>query len=163
MDKFGKSNFYYPVAFLGALGGFIAYGTKFFQGDTLPTTILLIVGGTFIMASSLMMAGLFNATARDYMPEGRAGCFQGIKMILVIMMPMVIASLIAPFIINTVALTPTAEFLQTHPTYATSYLYPHELFLWAGLVTLAVLIPAFFVKRDANNIRKRKLHELNIV
>ncbi|HPK17099.1 MAG TPA: hypothetical protein PKW41_13975, partial [Clostridia bacterium] len=91
------------------------------------------------------------------------GCFQGIKMILVIMMPMVIASLIAPFIIDTVALAPSAEFLLTHPTYATGYLYPHELFLWAGLVTLVVLIPAFFVKKDAKNIRKRKLRELHIV
>lgn len=163
MDVYGKSNFYYPVAFMGAAGGIIAYCTKFVQGDVMPTTILLIVGGTLIMSSSLMMAGLFNATARDYMPEGRAGCFQGIKMILVIMMPMVIASLIAPFIINTVALTPSAEFLLTHPTYATSYLYPHELFLWAGVITLVVLIPAFFVKKDANNIRKQKLQKLHIV
>jgi hypothetical protein len=115
------------------------------------------------MASSLMMAGLFNATARDYIPEGRAGCFQGIKMILVIMMPMVLASLIAPIIINTVALKPTAEFLITHPTYINSYLYPHELFLWAGLITLVVMIPAFFVKKDAKNIRIRKLEELNRV
>jgi len=163
MDKYGKSRFYYPVALLGAVGGIVAYGTKFVQGDAVPTTILLIVGGACIMASSLMMAGLFNATARDYMPEGRAGCFQGIKMILVVMMPMVIASLIAPFIINTVALTPTAAFLKTHPTYATSYLYPHELFLWAGLATLIVLIPAYFVKKDAKGIRKRKLEELHIV
>lgn len=163
MDKYGKSKFYYPVALLGAAGGIVAYGTKFVQGDAVPTTVLLIVGGTFIMSSSLMMAGLFNATARDYIPEGRAGCFQGIKMILVIMMPMVIASLIAPFIIDTVALAPSAEFLLTHPTYATGYLYPHELFLWAGLVTLVVLIPAFFVKKDAKNIRKRKLRELHIV
>ncbi len=161
MDKYGKSRFYYPVALLGAVGGIVAYGTKFVQGDSVTTTVLLIVGGTCIMASSLMMAGLFNATARDYMPQGRAGCFQGIKMILVVMMPMVLASLIAPFIINTVALTPSAEFLKTHPTYATSYLYPHELFLWAGLVTLIVLIPAYFVKKDAKSIRKRKLEELH--
>lgn len=162
MDKYGKSNFYYPVALLGAIGGIIAYCTKFTQGQSTPTMVLLIIGGTFVMASSLMMAGLFNATARDYMPIGRAGCFQGIKMILVIMMPMIIASFIAPIIIKTVALTPTAEFLLTHPTYINSFLYPHELFLWAGLVTLVVLIPSFFVKKDAKNIRKLKLDELNI-
>ncbi|NLV34724.1 MAG: MFS transporter [Clostridiaceae bacterium] len=163
MDKFGKEKFYYPVALLGAAGGVIAFSTKFTQGKNLPTLLLLIFGGTFVMASSLMMAGLFNATARDYIPEGRAGCFQGIKMILVIMMPMVLASFIAPLIIKTVALTPTAEFLVTHPTYTNSFLYPHELFLWAGLVTLVVLIPAFFVKKDAKNIRKRKLEELNLI
>jgi hypothetical protein len=114
------------------------------------------------MASSLMMAGLFNATARDYMPKGRAGCYQGIKMILVIMMPMVLASLIAPIIINSVALAPTAEFILLKPTYANSFLYPHELFLWAGIVTLIVLIPAFFIKKDARNLRKRRLDELTV-
>ncbi|HOD92900.1 MAG TPA: MFS transporter [Clostridia bacterium] len=163
MDKYGKDKFYYPVALLGAVGGIIAFFTKYTQRQSTTTTLLLIIGGTFIMASSLMMAGLFNATARDYIPEGRAGCFQGIKMILVIMMPMVLASLIAPIIINTVALKPTAEFLITHPTYINSYLYPHELFLWAGLITLVVMIPAFFVKKDAKNIRIRKLEELNRV
>ncbi len=162
MDKYGKEKFYYPVAFIGAIGGIIAFLTKFTQGQNMPTTLLLIFGGTFIMASSLMMAGLFNATARDYIPDGRAGCFQGIKMILVIMMPMVLASLIAPIIIKTVGLSPTAEFLLTHPTYVNSFLYPHELFLWAGLITLVVLIPAFFVKKDAKNIRKRKLEELHL-
>lgn len=162
MDKYGKANFYYPVAILGAVGGIIAYLTKFTQGQVAPTTVLLIIGGTFVMASSLMMAGLFNATARDYMPKGRAGCYQGIKMILVIMMPMVLASLIAPIIINSVALAPTAEFILLKPTYANSFLYPHELFLWAGIVTLVVLIPSFFIKKDARNLRKRRLDELTV-
>lgn len=44
-------------------------------------------------------------------------------MILVIMMPMVIASLIAPFIINTVALTPSAEFLLTQPMLQAIYIH----------------------------------------
>jgi MFS family permease len=163
MDKYGKNSFYYSVALIGAIGGVIAYCTKYVQGQSTPTTVLLIIGGTLVMASSLMMGGLFNATARDYMPEGRAGCYQGIKMIMVIMMPMILGSFIAPLIISTVALEPTAEFIATHPTYATSYLYPHELFLWDGIITLLVLIPAYFVKKDTKRIRKQKLEDLKII
>ena len=163
MDKFGKEKFFYPVALLEVVGGLIAYLTKFVQGQVLPTTILLIVGGTLIMAGSLMMGGLFGASARDYMPEGKAGCFQGIKMVIVIMTPMVIASLICPFIIQAVGLLPTAEFLLEHPSYAGSFLYPHELFLWAGVVSLGIFVPAYFVKKDNRRIRREKLAELHLM
>ncbi|HOW37299.1 MAG TPA: MFS transporter [Candidatus Izemoplasmatales bacterium] len=160
MDRFGKDKFFYPVALLEVAGGLIAYLTKFFPGQSGPTTVFLILGGTLIMAGSLMMGGLFGASARDYMPEGKAGCFQGIKMILVIMMPMVLASFIAPLIINVVGLTPSAEFIAEHPSYAGLYLYPHELFLWAGLISLGIIFPAYFVKKDNRRIRTAKLAEL---
>jgi MFS family permease len=163
MDKYGKEAFYYPVVIIEALGGLIAYLTRFTQGQAGPTTAFLIVGGTMIMGGSLMMGGLFMASARDYMPEGRAGCFQGIKMIIVIMLPMVFGSLIAPVIINTVALAPSAEFIAAHPTYANSFLYPHELFLWAGIIAFFVLIPAYFVKKDTKRIRRQKLEELHLI
>lgn len=160
MDKFGKEKFFYPVALIEVIGGIIAYMTKFVQGQVLPTTLLLIVGGTLIMAGSLMMGGLFGASARDYMPEGKAGCFQGIKMVIVIMTPMVLASLLCPLIIRGVGLIPSAEFLLDHPSYVGSFLYPHELFLWAGLVSLGIFLPAYFVKKDHRRMRGEKLAEL---
>ncbi|HPS42072.1 MAG TPA: MFS transporter [Anaerolineaceae bacterium] len=163
MDKYGKDKFFYPVVIVEAVGGLVAYLTKFVQGQADLTTVFLIVGGTMIMSGSLMIGGLFMASARDYMPEGRAGCFQGIKMILCIMLPMVLASFIDPVIIKTVALTPSAEFILAHPTYSNSYLYPHELFLWAGIFAFFVLIPTFFVKRDARHIRKQKMEELHLI
>lgn len=163
MDKYGKDKFYYPVVIVEALGGLVAYLTRFVQGQPGPTAAFLIIGGTMIMGGSLMIGGLFMASARDYMPEGRAGCFQGIKMIICIMLPMVLGSFIDPIIINKVALLPTAEFIQAHPTYANSYLYPHELFLWAGIIGFLVLIPTYFVKRDTKRIRRQKLEELNLI
>ena len=156
MDRFGKEKFYYPVAAMQVLGGLIAYSIKFL-GHAMP---LLCVGGTCIMAGNLAMAGLFTASSRDYTPAGRAGASQSVKMVIYIMLPMVLASIIDPLIIRAVALEPTAEVLAKYPSYAGSYLYPYELFLAAAVSAVFILIPAYFVRRDADRIRREKLAAL---
>ena len=156
MDRFGKEKFYYPVAVLQVLGGLIAYSIKF-VGHAMP---LLCVGGTCIMAGNLAMAGLFTASSRDYTPAGRAGASQSVKMVIYIMLPMVLASIIDPLIIRAVALEPTAAILAKYPSYAGSYLYPYELFLAAAVSAVFILIPAYFVRRDADRIRREKLAAL---
>ena len=156
MDRFGKEKFYYPVAAMQVLGGLIAYSIKF-AGHAMP---LLCVGGTCIMAGNLAMAGLFTASSRDYTPAGRAGASQSVKMVIYIMLPMVLASIIDPLIIRAVALEPTAEVLAKYPSYAGSYLYPYELFLAAAVSAVFILIPAYFVRRDADRIRREKLAAL---
>lgn len=157
MDRFGKDKFYYPAACIQILGGLIAYAIKF-VGHAMP---LVIVGGTMIMAGNLMMAGLFTAATRDYTPEGRAGATQSVKMVIYVMMPMVLASLIAPFIIHAAALEPTAEILAKYPSYAGNFLYPYELFLGASAASVFIFLPAYIVKKDAIRIRREKLEALN--
>ena len=144
------------MAILQVLGGLIAYSIKF-VGHAMP---LLCVGGTCIMAGNLAMAGLFTASSRDYTPAGRAGESQSVKMVIYIMLPMVLASIIDPLIIRAVALEPTAAILAKYPSYAGSYLYPYELFLAAAVSAVFILIPAYFVRRDADRIRREKLAAL---
>ena len=156
MDRFGKEKFYYPAACIQILGGVIAYAIKF-VGHALP---LVILGGTLIMAGNLMMAGLFTAATRDYTPVGRAGATQSVKMVLYVMMPMVLGSLIAPFIIQSAAMEPTAAILAKYPSYAGNYLYPYELFLGAAVAAVFILIPAYIVKKDAVRVRREKLEAL---
>ena len=81
-------------------------------------------------------------------------------MVIYIMLPMVLASIIDPLIIRAVALEPTAEVLAKYPSYAGSYLYPYELFLAAAVSAVFILIPAYFVRRDAGRIRREKLAAL---
>ena len=157
MDRFGKEKFYYPVALIQVLGGIIAYLIKF-CGHAMP---LLIVGGTLIMAGNLTMAGLFTASARDYTPEGRAGAVQSVKMVIYIVLPMVLASILDPIIINAAAMEPTAEILAKYPSYAGSYLYPYELFLGAAISAVFILIPACLVRCDAKRLREEKLKEIS--
>lgn len=144
------------TGFFLVLGGLIAYSIKF-VGHAMP---LLCVGGTCIMAGNLAMAGLFTASSRDYTPAGRAGASQSVKMVIYIMLPMVLASIIDPLIIRAVALEPTAAILAKYPSYAGSYLYPYELFLAAAVSAVFILIPAYFVRRDADRIRREKLAAL---
>lgn len=100
MDKFGKDHFFYPVAVMGVLGGILVYLIKFISGNAAVVWILFILGGTMIEGASLLAAGLFNATARDYTPEDKAGCFQGIRIVIYVTLPMILASLICPLVIN---------------------------------------------------------------
>ena len=57
-------------------------------------------------------------------------------------------------------LAPTAAILAKYPSYAGSYLYPYELFLAAAVSAVFILIPAYFVRRDAGRIRREKLAAL---
>ena len=156
MDKFGKEKFYYPVALMQVLGGLLAYGIKFLGHPML----LLCIGGTMIMAGNLAMAGLFTAASRDYTPEGRAGASQSVKMVIYIVLPMVLGSIIDPWIISAAAMEPTAEILAKYPSYAGSYLYPYELFLGAAIAAVFIFFPARAVRRDARRLRAEKLEEI---
>ena len=122
--------------------------------------MISLVEVTLGMAGNLAMAGLFTASSRDYTPAGRAGASQSVKMVIYIMLPMVLASIIDPLIIRAVALEPTAAILAKYPSYAGSYLYPYELFLAAAVSAVFILIPAYFVRRDADRIRREKLAAL---
>ena len=82
------------------------------------------------------------------------------KYFIYIMLPMVLASLIDPWIIRSAAMEPTAEILARYPSYAGSYLYPYELFLAAAVAAVFILIPAYYVRRDARRIRAQKLEDL---
>lgn len=122
---------------------------------------LLCVGGTCIMAGNLAMAGLFTASSRDYTPAGRSrrvaeredghlhhaahGACEYHR-------PRSSS--------GAVALEPTAEVLAKYPSYAGSYLYPYELFLAAAVSAVFILVPAYFVRRDADRIRREKLAAL---
>ena len=82
MDKYGKKHFYYPTIIAGIVGSFILWGSKFLIGGSEKALIaVLIVGGILMIGVNLVMAGLFTASYRDYIPEGKEGLFQGMSII----------------------------------------------------------------------------------
>ena len=164
MDKFGKTSFYYPVASIGVIGGLLCYFIKFVDpSNTLVKMIMLILGGTLIMGGSMMCSGLFFASSRDHTPKDKAGCFQGIRMVIVIMTPMVLASLICPSIINLFGETPTADMIQSGAFRDGDKVYPYELFLISAIIAAIVFIPAIICKKKDKDFRNKKLKELNLV
>ena len=172
MDKFGKDKFFYPVAVFGVLGGILVYLIKFVNNNMVATYILFIVGGTLVESASLLAAGLFNATARDYTPDQKAGCFQGVRIIIYVTLPMIIASIVCPFIIQgfgpvvkQFGVSPANGYF-TIPEVVDGYklgdnVYPFELFLFAAIVSALMFIPTYFVHRENAKFRREKLEEIN--
>ena len=171
MDKFGKDKFFYPVAAAGVVGGILVYLIKFVNNNMVWVYILFILGGTLVESASLLAAGLFNATARDYTPAEKAGCFQGVRIIIFVTLPMIIASIVCPFIIkgfgpvlNQFGVAPANGYFAI-PQVPDGYeigdnVYPFELFLFAAIVAALMFIPTYFVQRENNKLRREKLAEI---
>lgn len=137
MDKHGKKHFYYPTIIAGVAGCVIVWASKFLIGKNETALIaMLIFGGILIIGVSLVMAGLFTASYRDYIPKGKEGLFQGCRMVMYVLVPMIIGPLVAQTIINT-ANKGVAD---------ADIVYPMELFLGAAAVMLFCFIPAKIVR-----------------
>lgn len=138
MDKFGKRNFYYPVIAVGIIGSVVIWFSKYFIGKNNTTLmIMLIIGGIMTIGVNLVMSGLFTASYRDYIPEGKEGLFQGCRMVMYVLVPMIIGPLVSQFIIN---------MANRGVTNDADIVYPMELFLGAAVVMAFCFIPAKIVR-----------------
>ena len=139
MDKYGKKNFYYPTIIAGIIGCVVVWASKFLIGKNETALVaVLIVGGILIIGVSLIMAGLFTASYRDYIPKGKEGLFQGCRMVMYVLVPMIVGPLVAQTIIN--AANRGVEDSQI--------VYPMELFLGAAAVMVFCFIPAAIVRKN---------------
>lgn len=151
MDKYGKKHFYYPVIIVGIVGSIIIWASKFLIGKN-ETVLLatLIVGGIMIIGVSLVMAGLFTASYRDYIPEGKEGLFQGCRMVMYVLVPMIVGPLVAQFIIN----------MFNRGVDEADIVYPMELFLGAAFVMLFCFIPAKIVRDNEPKHHEQLLEKM---
>ena len=97
------------------------------------------------------MAGLFTASYRDCIPKGREGLFQGCRMVLYVLVPMIIGPLIAQFIINQ---------YNKGVTDSADIVYPMELFLGAAAVMVFCFIPASVVRKKQDAVHEKLLEEM---
>ena len=153
MDKKGKKHFYYPTIIVGIIGCIIIWASKFFIGKNEAfVTVILIIGGIMVIGVSLVMAGLFTASYRDYIPEGKEGLFQGCRMVMYVLVPMIIGPLVAQFIINTANRGVTDESL---------IVYPMELFLGSAVIMLFCFIPASIVRSNQQKRHEELMNNIN--
>ena len=147
MDKKGKRGFYYPTIITGSVGCVILWSSKFFADrNKTVQLILLLVGGVLAIGVILVMSGLFTASYRDYIPKGKEGLFQGCRIVMYVLIPMIIGPLIAQAIISAFN-AGVAE---------SDIVYPMELFLGSAVVLLFCFIPSKIV-RDAQARRHEEL------
>lgn len=152
MDKHGKKHFYYPTIAAGIIGCLILWSAKFLIGKN-PTVLLavLIIGGILVIGVSLVMAGLFTASYRDYIPEGKEGLFQGCRMVMYVLVPMIIGPVVAQIIIGAFNKGVQDE----------NIVYPMELFLGAAVLMLLCFIPARIVRNKQPQMHDELMKKLD--
>ena len=152
MDKYGKKHFYYPTIIAGVVGCIIVWSSKFFIGKNEKLLVaILIVGGILVIGVSLVMAGLFTASYRDYIPKGREGLFQACRMVMYVLVPMIIGPLVAQAIIN----------IANRGVADSDIVYPMELFLGAAVVMLFCFIPARIVRKKQPEYHDKLMENIN--
>ena len=141
-DRLGKARLLIPCAALTITGLLLMYA----QGKLLATSTALwltgsiVIAGTVMMGSGLLMLALLNAAGRDVTPERQRGHFSGIRMIFFVLIPMVIG----PFIGSAI--------IRSAPTYldeygAIQYIPNPGIFLGAAIVSLLLFVPLSIVVR----------------
>lgn len=140
IDRAGKLNFVLPAAlimFVGLLG-------MYFVRDM----VAVIVAGCVMMSGYMLVTAVLNALIRDHTPEGKAGHFQGIRMIFAVLLPMLIGPRIGALAIR--GSDSTYVELGVTKTVPTPAIY-----LAAAVVLLTVMLPVIFLRRE----RAGKEHE----
>lgn len=151
MDKKGKRNFYYPTIIAGVIGCIVIWSAKFFvDKNSTAETALLIIGGTLAIGVNLVMAGLFTASYRDYIPSGKEGLFQGCRIVMYVLVPMIIGPIIAQAIIS----------FANRGVESQDIIYPMELFLGCAAVLLLCFIPSYYLRDEDAKHHEMLINEL---
>lgn len=128
------------------------------RGLCLTIGVLVLTGGFFLLSTSTsiyviiisilpvvlgnaLVNILFGAAVKDFIPEGKAGLFQGIRMIFAVLIPMVVGPVIGDMACQRAAQTILNE------VNAEVIVPAKDMFLWAGVVCIFALIPLYFLIR----------------
>lgn len=96
-------------------------------------TVLVFIGSLLMMCGYLMGMAVFGAAIRDYMPKGKSGMFQGLRIVGQVLIPGVIGPEIGSAILKNAATILNDDGRE-------SFIPDARIFL-ASLVVLIVLIP----------------------
>ncbi|MBR3781394.1 MAG: MFS transporter [Clostridia bacterium] len=128
--------------------GVVVLTFGFFALSTSTSIYVILLSVLPVVLGNAIVNILFGATIKDFIPEGKAGLFQGIRMIFAVLLPMVIGPVIGDKACQYAARTIINE------VGAEVIVPAKNMFLWAGVVCIFALIPLYFLVRkgfDTNN------------
>ena len=100
---------------------------------------IILIGVLPVVIGNAIINILLGAAVKDFIPEGKAGMFQGIRMIFVVLIPMVVGPVLGDLACRNAAATYPNEF-------GVETIVPDKaMFLVAAVVCALVLIPMFFL------------------
>ncbi len=135
MEKVGRMPFFIGAAAVLTLGLLLMYVTRAFWA--------VVAAGIVMMSGYLAVTAAGNAIVRDATPTGKAGMFQGIRMIFYVLIPMVTGPYIGAAVI--------AGSGQTYTELGVVKQVPTpSIFLTAAACMLVLIVPVFFILRRNN-------------
>lgn len=138
MDKFGKDKFMVfsvVLYFLGLIATGFAKNIAVFFVCAVPA---LLGWALFSIA--------MNASVRDFMPEGKIGVFQGIRIIFFVLIPMIVG----PFIGNLVCRISSVTYTNEYGVVTSA---PGSVMFWAAaVVAVFILIPVLVLRKKEKNV-----------
>lgn len=127
--------------------GVIVLTLGFFMLSTSTSIYVILISVLPVVLGNALVNILFGAAVKDFIPEGKAGLFQGIRMIFAVMLPMIIGPVIGDKACQIAARTIINE------ANAEVIVPAKDMFLWAGIVCILALIPLYFlVKKGVDTV-----------
>ncbi len=138
--------------------GVVVLTLGFFMLSTSTSIYVILISILPVVIGNALVNILFGATIKDFIPEGKSGLFQGVRMIFAVMLPMVIGPVIGDKACQSAAQTIINEV-------GAEIIVPSKnMFLWAGVVCVFALIPLYFLVRKGVDTVENKTEEIeNIV
>lgn len=133
--------------------GVVVMTLGFFLLSTSTSIYVIILSLLPVVLGNALVNILFGAAVKDFIPEGKAGLFQGIRMIFSVLLPMVIGPVIGDRACQKAAQTIINE------VGAEVIVPAKDMFLWAGIVCIFAIIPLYLLIRKGLDTQENKEQE----
>lgn len=128
--------------------GVVVMTLGFFLLSTSTSIYIILLSLLPVVLGNALVNILFGAAVKDFIPEGKAGLFQGIRMIFTVLLPMVIGPVIGDMACQKAAQTIINE------VGAEVIVPAKNMFLWAGIVCIFALPPLYFLIKKGFDIKE---------
>lgn len=134
MDKLGKDKF--------MVFSVVLYFAGLFAAGFAKNIVVFFICAVPALLGWALFGIAMNASVRDYMPEGKVGSFQGIRIIFYVLIPMIVGPFIGNIVCRFSEITYTNEY-----NVVTSA--PGNVMFWAAsVVAVLTLIPVIILRKN---------------
>ena len=139
-DKFGRKRFYMPLLTVVVVATLVFYCLGF-MNEKVWLYVLYPVG-ILMFGSMLSLGAALMSSFQDYIPTGKEGRFQGVRMCFSVLIPMIVGPLIT-LVIG----------LKDTDTSAVGFAPPFSIFLASSVIAVLAFVPMYFVRKDSDRLR----------
>lgn len=110
---------------------------------------IILIGVVPALVGNLIITIQLNAAIKDFIPQGKAGLFQGIRMIFVVLLPMIIGPALGDLACRNSAITYANE-------YGVETIVPSSsMFLYAAIVAIFAIIPMIMLIKKGFKVEEK--------